>query len=560
MAPKPNSTSDFDTPCLPCVKGRQRAAPHSSSFPPMTAPLQTLHVDVKGEVHDVLIPWIRAVRLQLRERFRQDLPVLRLHFDRGDEFSSDLLRDFCYGEGILQSFTLLASPQKNGIAERRIGLVMEVARTSMIHAAAPHFQWPFAVWYAAHQLNLWPCVSLPETSPTLRWTGKVGDASVFRGPGPSGVSQVDPLPRTMPVEVVVDSSAARGAATEGAASGGAEPARAELGGAEPAGAKPGSAESKGVESGGAEPGGAELEGAEPRGTASVGGLVGAGAGDRGAGGAGAGGARAGGTGAGGTVQWQPFFIPPPSSSLPPPDSVLCQSRPASLVCVVRTGRQVPRPRPPLVPSTHIMALRPSSVPVRVPLPPPHASSLPAAPNPKCDLAHAANPTVPRLLATAVSSLVAELVDFVLACRLDYATSLVAESESDCSPSVGDAPNIPTMRSYAEAITGPYSSQWQTPMDGEMASWKSTGTYVDVVPPFGANNVDDMWIFRVKRSPGSLLMFKARYVARGFTQRQGVDFFQTFSPTPKITTLWVLLHVAAQRDYELHSLDLSTTFL
>ncbi|CAI7796895.1 unnamed protein product, partial [Closterium sp. NIES-54] len=57
---------------------------------------------------------------------------------------------------------------------------MEVARTSMIHAAAPHFLWPFAVWYCAHQLNLWPRVSLPETSPTLRWTGKVGDASVFR--------------------------------------------------------------------------------------------------------------------------------------------------------------------------------------------------------------------------------------------------------------------------------------------------------------------------------------------------------------------------------------------
>ncbi|CAI7886935.1 unnamed protein product, partial [Closterium sp. NIES-53] len=50
----------------------------------------------------------------------------------------------------------------------------------MIHAAAPHFLWPFAVQYAAHQLNLQPRVSLPETSPTLGWTGKVGDASAFR--------------------------------------------------------------------------------------------------------------------------------------------------------------------------------------------------------------------------------------------------------------------------------------------------------------------------------------------------------------------------------------------
>ncbi|CAI7924402.1 unnamed protein product, partial [Closterium sp. NIES-53] len=50
-------------------------------------------------------------RLQLRERFREDLLVLRLHSDRGGEFSSDLLRDCCRGEGILQSFMLPASPQ-----------------------------------------------------------------------------------------------------------------------------------------------------------------------------------------------------------------------------------------------------------------------------------------------------------------------------------------------------------------------------------------------------------------------------------------------------------------
>ncbi|CAI7898112.1 unnamed protein product [Closterium sp. NIES-53] len=98
------------------------------------------------------------------------------------------------------------------------------------------------------------------------------------------------------------------------------------------------------------------------------------------------------------------------------------------------------------------------------------------------------------------------------------------------------------------------------MDAEMISWKSTSSYVDTVPPSRANIVDDMWIFRVKRPSGSPPVFKARYVARGFRQQQGVEFFQTFSPTLKMTTLRVLLHVAAQRDYELHSLDFSTTFI
>ncbi|CAI7859105.1 unnamed protein product [Closterium sp. NIES-54] len=246
-------------PCLPCIEGQQRAAPHSS-FPPMTAPLQTLHIDVWGPArvsgHD------RECYFLLR--FREDLHVLCLHFDRGGEFSSDLLQEFCHGEGILQSFTLPASPQKNGVAERRIGLVMEVARTSMIHAAAPCFLWLFAVRYAAHQLNMWPRVSLPETSPTLRWTGKVSDASVFRditfdesvpfsrlfpyrtaplpppppppplslflapgpppidpltphGPAPSGVSQVDPLPLAVPVDVATDLGAASGGAASGCA-------------------------------------------------------------------------------------------------------------------------------------------------------------------------------------------------------------------------------------------------------------------------------------------------------------------------------------------------------
>ncbi|CAI7879454.1 unnamed protein product [Closterium sp. NIES-53] len=267
-----------------------------------------------------------------------------------------------------------------------------------------------------------------------------------------------------------------------------------------------------------------------------------------------------------------------------------ESRSVSPIHPVRAGR-VSRSRPPPVPGTHSMTLCPSTAPQRVPLPSPPASSLPAGPDPASDSLRAASPAVTRFLATVVtdplfestaaSALVTELVDFATACCLDYAASLVIEyaSVSVCPPSIrgecalgtdvledrqeefecfaasvphlvsmllapkgdSDAPDIPTPRSCAEAIEGPYSSQWQAAMDAEMASRKSTGTYGEAAAGF---------------SP----VFKARYVARGFSQRQGVDFFQTFSPTPKMTTLRVLLHVAAQRDYELHSLDLSAAFL
>ncbi|CAI7741567.1 unnamed protein product [Closterium sp. NIES-54] len=590
-------------PCLPCIEGRQRATPHSS-FPPTTTPLQTLHMD-----------------------------------------------------------------------------------------------------YAAHQLNLWPRVSLPETSPTLRWTGKVGDASVFRvwgsrafvfdpsadkltacaipcvffgfvldTPGwqfyhptlrrvlPSQDVTIDELvpfyhlfpyhsaplpppplflaPGPPPVDPLspqaVDSSAARGTASGGAELGGAGPGGVESGGAETRGAEPGGneiggavpggAELEGVEPGGAASEGAESGGAEPQGAASSGGSCGAssrlspqelpggggvaaGAGvtrgtaatspggarmrctgaagiggvggarardstesgaacaggsgaGTGAGGAGAKGAGAGGAGAvdpGGAVRPRPYFVPllqqvlgtPSSTGLTPP--LLCPPPDLS--------------RPPLQPASPL------------PAPSPYTE--------QSDRACVVGPTVSRLLATAdtdpscesaaASALVAELLDFAVACCLDYASALVAESACASPPSVGgecalgtdvledkqedfecraaavpcfasillapegdpDAPDIPTLRFCAKAITGPYSSQWQAAMDAEMTSWKSKSTYVDEVSPPGANIVDGMWIFRVKRPSGSPPAFKARYLARGFCQRTGVNYFQTFSPTQKMTTLWVL---------------------
>ncbi|CAI7888532.1 unnamed protein product, partial [Closterium sp. NIES-54] len=193
------------------------------------------------------------------------------------------------------------------------------------------------------------------------------------------------------------------------------------------------------------------------------------------------------------------------------------SRPTSPIRATRTSRRAPRPRPPAVPGTHQMTLRSSTAPLRVPLPSPPASSLPVLADPVSESLRAASPTAALLLptvvadpsfeSTAVSALVAELVDFAARCRLDYAASLVAESASVCPPSVGgecalstdvledtqeefqcfaaalphlvstliapegdpDAPDIPTPRSYAEAIEGPYSSQWQSAMDAEMAS-------------------------------------------------------------------------------------------
>ncbi|CAI7779984.1 unnamed protein product [Closterium sp. NIES-53] len=187
---------------------------------------------------------------------------------------------------------------------------MEVARTSMIHAAAPHILFPFAVWYAAHQLNLWPL--LPRhLAPCLPFSDVTFDKSVpfyrlfpyrsapplpllfFLAPGPppvdplspqglapSGVSQVDPLSGLASLQVALGSGAARGAASGGVASRGAESEAAGSGGAEPGGEEPRGAAPVGVELEGSERGGAKSEGAqsggaEPRGAALSGDHAGA---------------------------------------------------------------------------------------------------------------------------------------------------------------------------------------------------------------------------------------------------------------------------------------------
>ncbi|CAI7911180.1 unnamed protein product [Closterium sp. NIES-54] len=138
LAPLPRSPA---SPCTPCVKGPQRAAPHSSSFPPTTAPFQTLHLDDWGP-SPVLGPRQERYFLIVVDdysryttvfplRRKADVPTifeswllagggtqglcgLHLHSDRGGEFSSTRLETFCQGRGIIQSYTLPDSPQQNG--------------------------------------------------------------------------------------------------------------------------------------------------------------------------------------------------------------------------------------------------------------------------------------------------------------------------------------------------------------------------------------------------------------------------------------------------------------
>ncbi|CAI5949144.1 unnamed protein product [Closterium sp. NIES-64] len=252
-------------------------------------------------------PWSGSrerARLQLSERFHSDFPVLRLHSDRGGEFSSDLLAAYCAEHGIEQSFTLPASPQQNGVAERRIGLVMEVARTSLIHAAAPHFLWPFAAREVgdASRFRVWgsrafvrdssadklssrgvPCVFLGFVPDASAWqfyhaTSRrvlpsqdvTFDESVpYYRLFPYRTAPLPPPPLFLaPGAAVADPLPPQGAAPSGVSQvDPVEPVEVAVGGAEPGGAEPGGVE-PGVWSLG--PRGAELRSPESGGSESGG--------------------------------------------------------------------------------------------------------------------------------------------------------------------------------------------------------------------------------------------------------------------------------------------------
>jgi hypothetical protein len=120
------------------------------------------------------------------------------------------------------------------------------------------------------------------------------------------------------------------------------------------------------------------------------------------------------------------------------------------------------------------------------------------------------------------------------------------------------PMSPLPRSVRDALA---DLNWRSAMQAEYDALIANDTWSLVPRPRGINLVTGKWIFRHKlHADGSLDRYKARWVLRGFTQRPGLDYDETFSPVVKPTTVRVVLSLALSQDWPIHQLDVKNAFL
>lgn len=113
---------------------------------------------------------------------------------------------------------------------------------------------------------------------------------------------------------------------------------------------------------------------------------------------------------------------------------------------------------------------------------------------------------------------------------------------------------PIPKTYRGALADP---NWHAAMSDEFA----TITWDLVPPPPGCNVVSGKWVYRYKLKPdGTLDRYKARWVLRGFSQQQDIDFDETFSPVVKLDSIHTVLSIALHHNWPIRQLDVKNAFL
>ena len=141
--------------------------------------------------------------------------------------------------------------------------------------------------------------------------------------------------------------------------------------------------------------------------------------------------------------------------------------------------------------------------------------------------------------------------------------LTKETQDDAEAALpaSEINGISIPRTYKEAINDKrYGPKWKQAVIEEIKSLIANGTWEEYVLPKGANLVSTKWVFAIKLNPdGSIERFKARLVARGFSQQHGIDYNETFAPTVRMDSLRLFLAMVAKNDFECHHFDIKNAY-
>ena len=118
-----------------------------------------------------------------------------------------------------------------------------------------------------------------------------------------------------------------------------------------------------------------------------------------------------------------------------------------------------------------------------------------------------------------------------------------------------------LETFSQAMSSKGSNSWYSAMKEEMNSMTSNRVWDLVELPNGVKAVGCKWVLKTKKdSLGNIERHKARLVAKGFTQREGIDYTETFSPLSKKDSMRIIMALVAHFDFDLHQMDMKTTFL
>ena len=513
--------------CTSCIQGKTQALPHPLTNNRATKVLEIIHMDLKGPLHTRTTKghryWLTLVddysryswviplqeKSQVPSRLQEwtqqvenlfDHTVKQYHSDNGSEFLNQRLKTFTLMKGIKHTTSTPYSPEQNGVAEARNKVLGRFLRTLMIHSGAPHSLWHYGVEHSNLLTNISPHRLLQGQTPYQILHHEKFPYRRLRVWGCLTHVLLNPTQRHSKLDPVTKPAVFMGINQSG-------PGWIFL---DPTTQK----ELKSSDAVFQEwvPFYARLqdkEGKKPESWTYFPNLEGD----------------------------QPLEMPPAALPAPEPGNIEAelpapaeQREPAEPHEVIPQANQehVQEPRR----SRRLAGDEPEYRPI--------------VHHPRYGIPFEATPDFrrapehnPDLLPEGARAMVAEIT---------------------AGESGNKAKEIPVPQNWEEALAGAHSSDWMEAMVKEFKGLETTGTFVQVPREKAVNIIKCKWVYRVKTSPAGAPVFKARLVAKGFSQKHGINVFDTWAPTARLATLIALLHEAASRDMELETMDVDQAFL